>query len=57
MSKTEYKLPREYRKLSPEGKGEVFEYVRWLRDLEAEERLRRMPRAWKVRNSNEGLKN
>ena len=45
MSKTEYKLLREYKKLSPEGKGGVFEYVRWLRDLEAEERLRRMPRA------------
>jgi len=28
MSKTEYKLLREYKKLSPEGKGGVFEYVR-----------------------------
>jgi len=40
MTKTEHNLLREYRKLSAEGKREVFEYMRWVRDAEAEERLR-----------------
>jgi len=57
MSKMEYKPLREYGKLSPESKKEVFEYVRWLRDLETEERLRRVSKAWRVRCSNEGSRN
>ena len=40
MTKPEQELLREFRKLSKEGRREVLEYVRWLRDVEAKERLR-----------------
>ena len=30
---------REFGKLSPAGRGEVFEYARWLLDIEKQERL------------------
>jgi hypothetical protein len=39
MAKREYQLLRELRRLSPEAQGEVLEYAKWLRDVEAEERL------------------
>lgn len=57
MNKMEYKLLREYRRFSPEGKAEVFEYVRWLRDVEAEERSRRVAKAWRVMCPIESLTN
>lgn len=39
-TKIEHQLLRDFRKLSPEGRGEVLEYLRWMRDVENKERLR-----------------
>ena len=33
-TKIEHQLLREFRELSAEGKGEVFQYAEWMRDLE-----------------------
>jgi len=44
MNNVGYKLLREYRTLTPESKSAVFEYIRWLRDLETAERLGATPR-------------
>ena len=38
--KIEHRLVKEFGKLSPEAKGEVFEYLRWVKDIEARERVR-----------------
>jgi len=38
--KIEHRLVKEFKKLSPEAKGEVFAYTKWMRDIEVRERLR-----------------
>lgn len=44
MPKTiiENQFLRQFRKLSPVGRGEVFEYARWLLDVERQEGLSRL---------------
>ncbi len=39
MTTIEYKILREFRKLSQEGRGEVLAYTKWIRDTENQERL------------------
>ena len=40
MTTIEYKLLKEFRKLSQDAKREVFAYVKWIRDVEDRERLK-----------------
>lgn len=39
-TKIENQLLREFKKLSPEGRGEVWEYLQWMRNVESREGLR-----------------
>ena len=44
MTAIEYKILREFRKLSQEGRGEVLAYTKWIRDAENQERLNGLKR-------------
>lgn len=39
-TKVETQLLKEFRKLSSQGKGEVFQYAKWMRDVESMERAK-----------------
>ena len=41
-AKIEHQLLREFGKLSPEAKGEVFAYTKWMRDIEVNERKKKL---------------
>jgi len=39
-NKVEHRLVKEFKKLSPEAKGEVLSYTKWMRDVESKGRMR-----------------
>jgi hypothetical protein len=36
---------KEFRKLTPEAKGEMLTYTKWMRDIEAKERVRELKKS------------